>query len=172
MKKVLSNIMCLFIVITVCSFSDGKIVVHSKSEENITTVTNHVSFIVMDSNGHPISNAKIIIVNMIGDVIAAETSDKSGQARKKLIVPVDKRYYWIDPNKMEPRGTVTAIVFKEGYREQVVFEVPVSSAGSLQQINLFPIIAGQRNEPDVSFGDSHHLEILSLVDKYSEYLKK
>ncbi|SPF45380.1 conserved hypothetical protein [Candidatus Desulfosporosinus infrequens] len=34
------------------------------------------------------------------------------------------------------------------------------------------IIPGERNEPDVQLGNNHHLEILSLVDKYAQYLKK
>lgn len=78
----------------------------------------------------------------------------------------------VDPNEIEPRGTVTAIAFKEGYREQVLLEVPVNPAGSLQELYLNPIVAGERNEPDVQPGSSHHLEILSLVEKYSKYFKK
>lgn len=109
---------------------------------------------------------------MNGDVIDVETSDKNGWAQKKLTVQIDKRYYWIDPNQVEPRGTVTVIAFKEGYREQVLFEVPVSPSGSFQEIYLTPVIPGQRNESDVQLGSSHHLEIISLVDKYSKYLKK
>jgi len=31
-----------------------------------------------------------------------------------------------------------------------------------------PIIEGQRNEPNVFLGNSHHLEIISLVNKYGK----
>ena len=172
MKKLILSIIFLFIAVTVCFCSNKSAVVNSKNEENITTITNDVSFNVMDSQSKPLSDVNIVIINMNGDVIDVETSDKSGLVIKKLTVPIDKRYYWADPDKIEPRGTVTAIAFKEGYREQVLLEVPVSPAGSSQEIYLNPIIPGERNEPDVQPGSSHHLEIISLVDKYSKYFKK
>lgn len=171
MKKLLLIVMCLFMVITISSCSDKSAVASGKNGENSNTVTYDVSFNIMDSQSNPLSDVKIVIISMNGDVLGEAASDKNGYAIKKLTVPIDKRYYWTDPNKMEPRGTVTAIVSKEGYREQVLFEVPVSPAGSSQEIHLNPIVAEERNEPDVQLGSSHHLEILSLVDKYSEYLK-
>lgn len=190
MKKLILSIMCLFIVATVCSCSNKSVVVNNKHEEkntslsnksasvsskdegSINTVTNDVSFNIKDSKSNPLSDVKVVIINMNGDVIDVVTSDKNGHAIKKLTVPIDKRYYWIDPNEIGPRGTVTAIAFKEGYREQVLLEVPVSPAGSLQELYLNPIVAGERNEPDVQPGSSHHLEIISLVEKYSKYFKK
>ncbi|EGW41087.1 hypothetical protein DOT_0974 [Desulfosporosinus sp. OT] len=33
-----------------------------------------------------------------------------------------------------------------------------------------PIVSGERNEPDVQLGSNHHLEIISLVEKYESIL--
>lgn len=147
----------------------------STSSDNIkasNTVTANVSFSVMDSKSKPIQGVKILIINGDGEVIDSITSDENGKAVKKLTVPIDKRYIWADPNDLGTRGTVTVIAFKEGYRETVLFEVPVSAGSAGQPFYLNPIIPGKRNEPDVQLGNNHHLEILSLVDKYAQYLKK
>ncbi|AFM41060.1 hypothetical protein Desaci_2089 [Desulfosporosinus acidiphilus SJ4] len=136
------------------------------------TITAKVSFNVMDSKLQPIQGVKIMIINGEGEVIDSITSDDKGKAEKKLTVPIDKRYFWADPNDLGTRGTVTAIAFKEGYRETVLFEVPVSEGDTVQPFYMSPIIPGERNEPDVQLGNNHHLEILSLVDKYAQYLKK
>jgi len=135
------------------------------------TVTAKVSFTVMDSKLQPIQGVKILIINGDGEVIDSITSDDKGKAEKKLTVPIDKRYFWADPNDIGTRGTVTVIAFKEGYRETVLFEVPVSEGDTIQPFYIKPIIPGERNEPDVQLGNNHHLEILSLVDKYAQYLK-
>jgi hypothetical protein len=172
MRKLILSMMCLFIVAAACSCSNKSAIVNCKNKENIDSVTNEVSFNVMDSQSKPLSDVRILIINMNGDVIGTESSDKNGRVIKKLTVPIDKRYYWADPDKIEPRGTVTAIAFKEGYREQVLLEVPVSPSASPQEIYLKPIVSGERNEPDVQSGYSHHIEIMSLVNKYSKYLKK
>jgi hypothetical protein len=63
-----------------------------------------------------------------------------------------------------------AIAFKEGYRQTVLFEVPISEATPAQPFLMEPIVAGERNEPDVQLGNNHHLEIFSLVEKYAAIL--
>lgn len=62
-------------------------------------------------------------------------------------------------------------MFKEGYCEQVVFEVSVSSAEVGTSVYLNPVAADKRNEPVVQLGNNHHLEIISLVEKYKQCLK-
>lgn len=136
------------------------------------TATANVSFTAMDSKLQPIQGVKILIINGDGEVIDSITSDENGKAEKKLSVPIDKKYFWADPNDLGTRGTVTVIAFKEGYRETVLFEAPVSPASAGQPLYMNAIIPGERNEPDVQLGNNHHLEILSLVDKYAQYLKK
>lgn len=181
MKKVALNIMCSFMIITLCSCSNNSAAVSSKSIKNVVAtagkdttannVTYAVSFMVLDPKSAPLSDVMIALINMNGDVIDVETTNKDGQANKTLTVPIDKRYYITDGDSLGPRGTVTAIAYKKGYREQVLLEVPVSAADSLQEIILNPEAAGERNEPDVQAGSSHHLEILSLTEKYSKYFR-
>jgi len=103
----------------------------------------------MNSKLQPIAGVKILIINGDGEVIDAISCDENGKAQKKLIVPIDKRYYWVDPNDLGTRGTVTVIAFKEGYRETVLFEVPVSAGSAGQPFYMNPIIPVERNEPDV-----------------------
>lgn len=88
---------------------------------------------VMDPKSAPLSDVRIVIINMNGDVIDVETTNKDGQANKTLTVPIDKRYYITEGDNLGPRGTVTAIAYKEGYREQVLLEVPVSAAASCRK---------------------------------------
>lgn len=183
MKKVVYIIMTSLLMFTLisCSYenkkqikqndiSNNKAAVNEISGKN--TVTADVIFRAMDSNSKPLPGVKMLIINGNGEVIDTETSDNNGEAEKKLTVSIDKRYECTGQNKMEPRGTVTVIAFKEGYCKTVLFEVPVSPASAAQPFYMTPEVAGQRNEPVVQLGNNHHLEILSLVDKYSQYLNK
>ena len=175
MKRLLFGVLlCIIgiVILATMAWSNRIISANSKSESNVTSVTYNVSFNVMDSKFKPLENVKIVILNMDGDVVAVAATDKKGHVEKRLTVPIDKRYAFSDSTGIGPRGTVTAIAFKEGYREQVLFEVPVSAGGSFQETHLNPVVTGERNEPDVQVGSSHHLEIYALVDKYSKYAKE
>lgn len=172
MKKIVIKVVSLFLITVSCFYCSRIIFATStKHTKANNTVTFNIPFKVMTSTT-PLSGAKVIIIDINGNVIGTATTDKDGYVLKKLTVPIDKRYYWLDPNKIEPRGTVTAIAVKKGYHKSVLFEVPVSAAGSTQLINLYPDTAGERNEADVQYGNTHHLEVASLVDKYSKYYNK
>ena len=88
-----------------------------------------------------------------------------------ITVPIDNKYLGKSTSTLKPRGTVTAIAFKEGYRQTVLFEVPISEASAAQPFYMEAMVPGERNEPEVQLGNNHHLEIISLVDKYAAYLK-
>lgn len=110
MKKIVSSLICLVMVSTLCSCSSS--VANNKSRvtnemivaSSNKTITKDVSFTVMDLQSKPIQDAKIVIISANGDVISVESSDKSGKVQKKVTVAMDKKYYWKDPSKMEPRG--------------------------------------------------------------------
>ena len=116
----------------------------------------------------PISGVAILVIGTEGEVIEKLITNGQGEAKKSITIPIDKQFLIGD---MNPRGTVTVIAFKEGYRETVLFEVSISNAGTAQPVNMYPIVPGGRNEPNVELGNNHHLEILSLVDKYTKYIK-
>jgi hypothetical protein len=49
---------------------------------------------------------KIQIINEGGEVIGSITSDEKGRAEKNLTVPIDKRYFWADPNDIGTRAVM------------------------------------------------------------------
>lgn len=90
-----------------------------------------LSLTVSDEDSKPLADVRIIIINENGDVIGILTSDKNGHAEKKLTVPVDRRYYFA-----ASRGTVTAIAYKKGYSDTILFEVPVSDDAENQVLHM------------------------------------
>lgn len=113
-----------------------------------------LSFAVTDENSRPLADAKIVIVNEYGDVIGTLTSDKDGHAEKKLTVPLDKRYFWGCPG-FRFRGTVTAIAFKKGYCDTVLFEVPVSENSEGQPLHMKEKNEGSSNKPITELADNY-----------------
>mgnify|MGYP006877967303 FL=1 len=92
---------------------------------------------------------------------SAATSGRNSDKRigQELTVPADPRYPMA-------RGTVTVIAYKEGYRDLVMPETPVSEGSAAQPLHLVPVVPDERNEPIVQLGNNHRLEIISMVDKY------
>ena len=61
---------------------------------------------------------------------------------------------------------MTVIATKEGYRDAVILETPISNGSAAQPFEMERIVPEERNEPTVQLGNNHRLEIISLVDKY------
>lgn len=139
-------------------------------------VTVNIDFKVSANNSKtskpasPLSGVSILLIATDGQVIDKLVTNEQGEAQKDITVVVDHKYPDKPSNMTAPRGTVTAIAFKEGYRQKVLFEVPISKERSAQSFLMEPIITSERNEPDVQLGDNHHLEIISLVEKYEAIL--
>lgn len=141
------------------------------------TVTANIQFRVSANNSQgvsstlnpssPLPGVAMLLIGTDGKVIDRLVTNKQGEAEKDITVPIDHKYLDEHPGAPKPRGTVTAIAFKEGYRQTVLFEVPISGASAAQPFSMKPIVAGERNEPDVQLGNNHHLEIISLVEKYA-----
>jgi predicted small secreted protein len=115
----------------------------------------------------PVSGVTISLIGSDGEVIARILTNSQGEAQESITVPVDRKYQ--DTVGIAPRGTVTAIAFKEGYRETVLLEDGISNGDLAQPVPMEPIVLGERNEPYVQLGSNHHLEILALVGKYAKY---
>jgi hypothetical protein len=114
----------------------------------------NLNLTVSDEDSKPLAGAKIVITNENGDVIGILTSDKKGHAEKKLTVPVDKRYFWGCPG-LGFRGTVTAIAFKKGYCNTVLFEVPVSENSEGQPLHMEEENAASSNKPITELADNY-----------------
>jgi len=123
-------------------------------------------------NGNQLlKDVQIMVIDRNGEVVDVFKTDNKGEEEKELSVEVDKKYGVNIEDSLGPRGTVTVIARKDGYKDVVQFEVPVSKGSAAQPIAMEPIIEGGRNEPTVELGNNHHVEILSLVDKYGKYFK-
>lgn len=167
MKKIAFIIMSLFIlsILTSCACSIT----------NNNKVTIEVSLIAINKNTKQhIEGVKMVVIdNVNGKVIDVVTSDKNGKVEKAFTTSIDKKYLWADPNKRghNPRGTVTIIAFKKGFNESVIFEVPVSKCSAGQPFYMEPIVPLSRNGPNVQLGNNHQLEVMSMVEKYTKYIK-
>jgi hypothetical protein len=128
--------------------------------------TSNPSFIPPGEPSSPLPGVSILIIGTDGKVIDKLVTNEQGEAQKSITVPVDYKYPEKPVSEVAtlPRGTVTVIAFKEGYRQTVLFEVPIDS--SAQPFLMEPIVAGESNDPDVQLGNNRHLEIISLVEKY------
>ena len=160
MKEMIIAIVLPFLTL-LCSYSE------EGSELKGKSVDYRMNFVAFDKNsGQKLEGVDLVVINMEGKVVDVLKTDSNGEAEKKITAHLDKRYFV--KNICEPikRGTVTIIAYKNGYCETVIFEVPISSSGTYQPFSMYPIISGQRNEPIVQLGDTHHLEIISLVEKY------
>lgn len=170
MRRFLLMILFMIIIVNIVSCNIQKSN-QIKIPDNIDKqlITSNITFNIWDEINKPIKGAKIIVIDGNGSVLSSAISNEAGQIEQKITVPLDERFYWEDPDKMEPRGTVMVIAYKQGYKELVVFEIPVSSYTPTQNIYMNRIAEGERNEPDIKIANIHHLEIISLVRKYQNY---
>jgi len=86
--------------------------------------------------------------------------------RKRIKTQIDERF----SSAYNKNGiTITAIAFKNGYREAVLFEANFTEDEENQNIEMTPIIEGERNEPMVRTWSIHHLLISSLLTNKVKY---
>lgn len=116
-----------------------------------------------------LDSVDIILIGSDGQIIDTIVTDKHGIAKKRIKSQIDERF---SSNYNKNGITITAIAFKDGYREAVLFEANFTEDEENQNIEMTPIIEGQRNEPEVRLGNIHHLLILSFVDKYGKIIGK
>jgi len=135
-------------------------------------VSANVIFRALTKEGKHISNVNILVIGSDGKLIENLVTNERGEAEKELTVQVDPKYVRNNAQGIEPRGTVTAIAFKDGYRETVILEVPVSNGSAAQPFYMEHVLPGERDEPIVQLGNNHRLEIISLVEKYVDYKEK
>jgi len=173
LKTFFLSVFALLLILAGCSNSDKA----SSSE----TVTANVLFRSFEENpqgkpgisaaSRPLPGVCILLIGSDGKVIDKLITNEQGEAQKNITVPIDNKYLEKATNTLKTRGTVTAIAFKDGYRQTVLFETPVSEASAAQPFYMKAIVPGGRNEPEVQLGNNHHLEIISLVERYSPNIK-
>jgi hypothetical protein len=172
MKRLIICLMIILCLFPCQSLAFGKSTYDVMKTPNSITKTEkqvaaniHFNVVNPDSK-QEIEGVRLIVVSSDGVAIDTVVTDKSGQAKTTISVALDKKYFNKSNYYPIEKGTVTVIAYKEGYRETVLFEVPVSPNENYQLIPMYSIVPGQRNEPFVQLADIHHLTILELVEKY------
>lgn len=145
--------------------------VSSPPEEE--TIGSQITFRAFRQHGdveNALSGVKIVVIDQSGEVLRVLETPENGEVQGEFTVTTDKKYAGTKNSEFELRGTVTVIAFKEGFREVVLFEVPINSY-SIQSIYMEPESSTERNEPRSELGNNHRLDILELVETYSSYAK-
>ena len=171
MRKLIPIVVLLIFLIVGCSkpqiVNNSPLVIDQNNKIEV-----ELKISTYNQKGKVIEGVELILIGYDGEVIDTLKTDSKGEVIKKIAVSLDNRYSNTVKDELGPRGTITIIAFKDGYRETVLFEAGASLGASFQQILMNPIVEGERNEPEVYLGNSHHLEILSLVNKYGELIEK
>jgi hypothetical protein len=113
----------------------------------------------------PISQARIVLINSFGKIIATELTNSLGEAKIPVTVPKDPRF------PLKNMGEVAIIVVANGYNEHIDFSVPVNefndNTGSVS-ISLWKIDPQRRNEPQFLNGSFHRFTVFEMLNHYAE----
>lgn len=155
LKKLVLKKMCL--VSCLFAYALGVPSVHAVSQSLHT-----IEFRVGTPDLKKIQNARIMVIAPDGNVVATGFTNSSGVWTASLPNhPQDPRF-----EAVRKIGIATAIVLANGYNEEVVIDVPVD-VRAIQPVILRPIQSSKRNEPHVSIGNLHRLDIMRMVDVYA-----
>ena len=131
------------------------------AENQTPTINANIEFRVSSPDLKKINGARVLVISDKGTIMANGLTNSEGIWNSKLQVTQDPRF-----SNIREMGTVTAILFAQGYNEEVVFEVPVYP-NSIQPVSMVPIQPGKRNEPVKWLGNLHRHDIGRMVDRYA-----
>jgi hypothetical protein len=118
-----------------------------------------------EEHGTPIRNARIIVINSLGEIIGTELTNSEGEAKIPVLVHKDPRF------PMKNMGEVTVITVANGYNEHINFSVPINefndNAGSIFVL-LWNIDPNRRNEPQFLNGSFHRFTAFEMLDYYAK----
>jgi hypothetical protein len=121
----------------------------------------------LGEQGTPIRNARIVVINSLGKIIATELTNSQGEAIIPVTVPKDPSF------PMKNMGEVTVIGVAKGYNEHINFSVPINEFNDHTgrvSIPLWQIDPKRRNEPQFSNGDFHRFTVFEMLDYYAKNL--
>ena len=110
----------LFILYIIAYLFSSLIVIEEKNELTVSAILTAKVTTTSEEHGTPISNARIIVVNSLGEIIGTELTNSEGEAKIPVTVPKDPRF------PMKNMGEVTVIAVANGYNEYVDFSVPIN----------------------------------------------
>ncbi|GMA56459.1 hypothetical protein C7445_101194 [Alicyclobacillus sacchari] len=124
-----------------------------------------IEFRVGSSTSTVVANARVIVINHEGSIVATGLTNAQGTWDAK--VPM----YKADWNKkFEAKGVVSAIVVADGFNEQAVYIIPITEH-TVQPVILQPIQANRRNAPSTSLGNFSTHDLKRYIDRYASELK-
>ncbi|QUW23578.1 carboxypeptidase regulatory-like domain-containing protein [Sporosarcina sp. Marseille-Q4063] len=139
--------------------------VFEETNENTVSALLTAKVTTSEEQGTPISNARIIVVNPLGEIIATELTNSEGQVNIPVVVQRDPRF------PMKNMGEVTVIAVADGYNEYINFSVPINefndNTGKVF-IPLWNIDPARRNEPQFLNGSFHRFTVFEMLDYYAE----
>ncbi|MCY0887067.1 MAG: hypothetical protein OWQ59_01260 [Alicyclobacillaceae bacterium] len=118
-----------------------------------------------DKSEKKIPKAHVILIGADGSIVKIGTTNAEGNFVATVPAQADPRF-----SETRPLDTTTAIVSAAGYRETVLFEVPVGRL-SVQPVPIYPVTPGKRNEPISLLGNLNRHDVLGMVDKYMRLAK-
>ncbi|MFT4416295.1 hypothetical protein ACLM5H_20735 [Fredinandcohnia humi] len=115
--------------------------------------------------GKPIKEARLIVINSVGEIIANVLTNSDGRATVSISVPKDNRFH------KKNMGEVTILAVADGYNEHINFSVPINEYNDKTakvHIPLWEIDPNRRNEPKYINGSYHRFTVFEMLDYYAE----
>lgn len=141
----------------------------AETNENIVFATLNVTVkTTFKQQDTPIMNARIIVINSLGEVIGTELTNSDGEAKIPVTVFKDRRF------PMKNMGEVTVIAVANGYNEHINFNVPINEFNDNTArvfVPLSNIDPERRNEPQFLNGSFHRLTVYEMLNYYAEKLE-
>jgi hypothetical protein len=159
----------LIILIIICFNPSISVFAETNEDEVFAVLTTKVTTTInpLEAQGTPISNARIIVIDSLGKVVATELTNSNGEAKIPITVPRDPRF------PMKNMGEVTVIAVANDYNEHINFSVPINEYNDHTgrvSIPLLKLDPGRRNEPQFLHGSFHRFTVFEMLDYYAEKL--
>ncbi|MED4784682.1 hypothetical protein [Brevibacillus choshinensis] len=122
---------------------------------------------ISDKSFTPIKNARFIVIDRSGEIVATGLSDLNGEWIVPLVIERDPRF----PTKQ--MGTITLITVANGFNENLLFNVPVNEHGNGKgraSVSLRPVEPNRRNEPSYLNAPVHRFTMFDTLDYYAKKL--
>lgn len=155
----------LFILFIIAYIFPSLSVFDETNENTVSVILTAKVTTTSEEYGAPISNARIIVVNSLGEIIGTELTNPEGEANISVTVHKDPRF------PMKNMGEVTVIAVANGYNEHINFSVPINEFNDNTGrvfIPLWNIDPTRRNEPQFINGNFHRFTAFEMLDYYAE----
>jgi hypothetical protein len=123
---------------------------------------------ISDKSFTPIENARFIVIDRNGEIVATGLSDSKGEWIVPITVERDPRF----PTKN--MGTITLITVANGFNEHLMFNVPVNehrNGEGRAAVGMRQVEPNKRNEPIfLNAAYIHRFTIFETLDYYAAKL--